>query len=85
VGVQNVAAAEKGAQTGEVKAEQVKDFGVHWAIVGHSERRNIFKETDEIVAQKIQRCQEQGMHAIVCIGEQLEERESGHTHDVLKV
>ena len=45
-----MAAAEKGAQTGEVKAEQVKDFGVNWAIVGHSERRNLFKETDEIVA-----------------------------------
>ena len=82
---QNVASAPKGEQTGEVKAEQVKDFGVNWAIVGHSERRQHFKETDEIVAMKVQRCQEHALNAIVCIGEQLEERESGHTHDVLKV
>ena len=85
VGVQNVAAAPKGEQTGEVKAEQIKDFGVNWAIVGHSERRQHLKETDEIVATKIQRCQENALNAIICIGEQLEERESGHTHDVLKV
>ena len=85
VGVQNLAAADKGAQTGEVKAEQVKDFGVNWALVGHSERRNHNKETDEIVAQKLQRCQEHGIVAIVCVGEHLEEREAGQTHEVLKM
>ena len=50
---QNVASAPKGEQTGEIKAEQIKDFGVNWTIVGHSERRQHAKETDEIVAMKI--------------------------------
>ena len=56
VGAQNVAASPTGAQTGEVSAEQLKDFGLHWVIVGHSERRGLFFEADEVVAQKLQRC-----------------------------
>ncbi len=62
----------------------IKDFGLQWAIVGHSERRNIFKETDEVVAAKVKRCQDHGLNAIVCIGEKLDERENGLTHDVLR-
>ena len=85
VGAQNVAAADKGAQTGEVSAEQVKDFGLNWAIVGHSERRGHFLETDEIVANKVHRCQDHGVNAILCIGERIEEREEGKTIDVLRV
>jgi triosephosphate isomerase len=81
---QNIAAETKKAQTGEIKAEQVHDFGVKWAIVGHSERRQHYLETNELVAEKVKRCQDYHLSAIVCIGERLEEREAGHTHDVLK-
>jgi len=81
---QNVAAEEKKAQTGEIKAEQVHDFGLKWAIVGHSERRQHYLETNDVVAEKVKRCQQNHLTAIVCIGEKLDEREAGQTHDVLK-
>lgn len=73
-----------GAYTGEVSAEQIKDFGINWAIIGHSERRVIFEETIDLVAKKIQRSQEQGLNAIVCVGEQNEQRLSGTTFKVLE-
>ena len=79
-----MASAASGSQTGETSAEQIKDFGLHWVIVGHSERRGHFKESDEIVAAKVKRCQENGINAIVCIGEKLEEREAVQTNDILK-
>ena len=82
---QNMHFEASGAFTGEVSAMMLTDIGIRTTLVGHSERRQHLKETDEIVAMKIQRCQENSLNAIVCIGEQLEERESGHTHDVLKV
>lgn len=63
-----------GAYTGEVSAEQLKDFGVEWVIIGHSERRNVFGETDEQVGLKVKRAQELGLNAIVCIGEHLDQR-----------
>jgi len=81
---QNVAAEGKKAQTGEIKADQVQDFGLKWALVGHSERRQHYLETNEVVAEKVKRCQECHLTAIVCIGEKLEEREAGQTHDILK-
>lgn len=83
--VENISSTKNGAYTGEVSAEQVKDFGLNWAIVGHSERRTLFGETNEVVAQKILRAQEAGLNAIWCIGETLKEREAGTTNDVLKV
>ena len=84
IAAQNIASAASGSQTGEISADQIKDFGLHWAIVGHSERRQYAKETDEIVAAKVKRCQEHGLNAILCIGERLEERENGLTHDILR-
>lgn len=84
VAAQNVSAHKNGAFTGEVSAEQIKDFGVHWAIIGHSERRSLFNETNEVVAQKVTRAQEAGLNTILCIGEQLAEREAGTTNEVLK-
>ena len=84
VAAQNVSAHKNGAFTGEVSADQVKDFGVNWAIIGHSERRSLFGETNEVVATKVTRAQEAGLNTILCIGEQLAEREAGTTNDVLK-
>ena len=84
VAAQNVSAHKNGAFTGEVSADQVKDFGVNWAIIGHSERRSLFGETNEVVATKLTRAQEAGLNTILCIGEQLAEREAGTTNDVLK-
>ncbi len=85
VAAQNVSAHKNGAFTGEVSAEQIKDFGVNWVIVGHSERRTLFGETNEIVATKVTRAQEAGLNTILCIGETLAEREENRTNDVLKV
>ena len=76
VAAQNVSATKNGAFTGEVSAEQIKDFGVNWTIVGHSERRTLYGETNEIVAHKVTRAQEAGLNAILCIGEQLAQREA---------
>ena len=73
-----------GAFTGEVSAEQLKDFEVEWCLIGHSERRTLYGETDEIIAQKIVKAQENGISAMVCVGEMLEQRENGTTNDVLK-
>ena len=69
VAAQNVSAHKNGAFTGEVSADQVKDFGVNWAIIGHSERRSLFGETNEVVATKLTRAQEAGLNTILCIGE----------------
>jgi len=75
---------ENGAFTGEISAEQLKNQGVHWVIIGHSERRSLFGETDEIMSHKVAKAQERGLKSIICIGELLEERESGKTNDVLR-
>jgi len=56
VGAQNIYTEPKGAFTGEISAEQLKDLGLHWTIIGHSERRTIFKETDELIAKKNSTC-----------------------------
>jgi triosephosphate isomerase len=84
VSSQNVSATKDGAFTGEVSAEQLTDFDLHWTLIGHSERRQHYGETDEIVAKKVTRAQEGGLSAIVCIGETLEQREGGQTADVVK-
>ncbi len=83
VGGQNVAAADQGAFTGEVSAGMLADLGCRWAIVGHSERRTLFGETDEVVAAKTHTALAQGIGVIVCVGESLEERERGLTEAVL--
>jgi triosephosphate isomerase (TIM) len=84
VASQNISASKNGAFTGEVSAEQILDFELQWTIIGHSERRAQQGETDEVVAKKVGRAQEVGLSALLCIGETLEQRESGSTNDVLK-
>ena len=81
---QDVSSHEAGAYTGEISAAMLKDFGVRYAIVGHSERRQYHGETDELVATKAQRALASGITPIVCVGETLAEREAGKTDEVVK-
>ncbi|MBS3998759.1 MAG: triose-phosphate isomerase [Hydrogenophaga sp.] len=83
-GSQDVSAHEQGAYTGEVSAAMLKDFGCRYAIVGHSERRQYHGETDAVVATKAQRALSMGITPIVCVGETLDERETGQTEAVVK-
>jgi triosephosphate isomerase len=83
-GAQDVSQHEAGAYTGEVSAAMLKDLGVRYAIVGHSERRQYHGESDALVALKAQRALASGVTPIVCVGETLAEREAGHTEEVVK-
>jgi triosephosphate isomerase len=82
-GVQNMHFADKGAFTGEVSAEMVKESGASYAIIGHSERRAIFGETDDMCAKKVLQADAFGIVPILCVGESLEQRESGSTTEVV--
>lgn len=84
VAAQDVSAHESGAFTGEVSASMLRDFGVGYALVGHSERRQYHGETDAIVAEKAQRALAAGITPIVCVGETLAEREAGDTEAIVK-
>ncbi|MBH1963785.1 MAG: triose-phosphate isomerase [Comamonadaceae bacterium] len=84
LGVQNVSMNENGAYTGDVSAEMLKDYGVRYAIVGHSERRQHQAENDVHVALKAKRALAAGITPIVCVGETLRERESGMTEFIVK-
>jgi triosephosphate isomerase len=79
VGGQNIFWEDKGAFTGEVSAPMLSDAGCRYVLIGHSERRQFFGETDAAVNKKIQAARRSGLSAIVCIGETLEEREAGKT------
>ncbi len=81
LGAQHCHWEEKGAYTGEISPHFLAKLNVQYVIVGHSERREIFGETDEMVAKKITAIQNLGMKPIVCVGETLEEREAGQTND----
>lgn len=81
---QNLFWEEKGAFTGEISAVMLKDVDCEYVIVGHSERRQYFGETDETVNKRIKAAHDAGLNVIMCVGETLEERESGKTFDVLK-
>ena len=83
VGAQNVAWAKEGAFTGEISGPMIVAVGATHAIVGHSERRQYFNETDETVLKRTQAALEFGLTPIVCVGERLEQRESGNTEAVL--
>lgn len=83
LGAQNVHFAEKGAYTGEISAAMLLEYGVKYVIIGHSERRQYFGETDETVNKRTHAALNAGLIPIVCIGETLEERESGKTEAVL--
>jgi triosephosphate isomerase len=84
LGAQNVYFENEGAYTGEISPLMLKDIGVEYVICGHSERRNIFKETDEMINRKVKKVIETGMNAILCVGEKLEEREKGQTFEVVE-
>jgi triosephosphate isomerase len=81
VGAQNVHSEEKGAYTGEVAPGMLEALKVRYVIVGHSERRQYFGETDDVVAKKVKSVFAHGMTPIVCVGETLDEREAGGTND----
>ena len=83
IGAQNLCLQVAGAWTGEVAGEMLIDLGAQWVIVGHSERRAAYGETDEIVAAKAERAIAAGLRPIVCIGETLEQREGGRTQQVV--
>jgi len=84
VGAQNLHWADNGAYTGEISGEMLQELGVDYVIIGHSERREYFAETDETVNKKIKAAFKYGLTPIVCVGEKLEEREAGRTKDVCK-
>ena len=84
LGAQDVSAHDKGAYTGEVSAAMLREFGVRYAIVGHSERRQYHGESDVLVADKAKAALAQGITPIVCVGETLAEREAGRTEEVVK-
>jgi triosephosphate isomerase len=81
---QNVFFEEKGAFTGEISAAMLEDLGCAYVVVGHSERRQYFHETDDTVNKRIRSSQKIGLGVIVCIGELLNERETGRTYEVLE-
>ncbi|XP_076274333.1 triose phosphate isomerase [Rhynchophorus ferrugineus] len=83
VAAQNCYKAEKGAFTGETSPAMLKDLGVNWVILGHSERRQIFGESDELIAEKVAFALSNGLKVIACIGETLQEREAGQTEAVV--
>ena len=83
-GAQNLSQYDKGAFTGEVSADMLNDFGCTYAIVGHSERRMLFGETSQIVAEKYAAAQRAGLIPILCVGETLEQRDSDVTEQVIE-
>ena len=83
VGAENVHWAEKGAFTGEISAKMLTELGVEYVIIGHSERRQYFGETDETVNMRVKAALAAGLKPIICVGELLEERESGKTAEVV--
>lgn len=82
-GAQNLSEQARGAYTGEVSAGMLQDFGCRYVIVGHSERRSLYGESDELVARKYSAAQAAGLTPILCVGELLAERESGVTEKVV--
>ena len=83
VGAQDVSEHQHGAFTGEVSADMLKDLGVKYVIIGHSERRQYFGETDFTVNKKVLAALEAGLHPIICVGESLEQRELGITMELI--
>ena len=83
VGAQNMYWEQQGAFTGEISTEMIKSTGATFVLIGHSERRQFFGEIDETVNKKLKAALQSGLNPIVCIGETLEERESGVTNDVV--
>eukprot|EP00917_Polyrhabdina_sp_WS-2016_P025184 GHVP01054262.1.p1 GENE.GHVP01054262.1~~GHVP01054262.1.p1 ORF type:complete len:250 (-),score=50.46 GHVP01054262.1:83-790(-) len=84
IACQNIYTEEKGGFTGEISASMLKDIGINWVIIGHSERRALFGETNEVVKKKVSIALEKGLSVILCIGETGEEKEKELTFTVLK-
>lgn len=84
IGAQNVSDEEKGAFTGEVSASMIASAGVTFAIIGHSERRNIYNETDAVINKKLKIGLAKGLNMILCCGETLEERNNGNLESVIR-
>lgn len=85
VGAENLYFEDKGAYTGEISADMLKDAGVNYVIMGHSERRGYFGETDADINKKLRKALEKGLTPIVCCGESLEQRESGICFDWIRM
>ena len=84
LGAQNLHFEKSGAYTGEISPGMLKEIGCNWVIIGHSERRQYFGCTDEIVNRKLKTAVSEGLKPVVCIGETLQERETGKTFDILR-
>jgi len=84
LGAQNVSEYESGAYTGELSVDMIKNAGCQYALVGHSERREIYKETNDVIASKFLAITKSDLTPVLCVGEKLEDRESGNTETVLK-
>ncbi len=83
-GIQNMYFEKEGAFTGEISPPMVKDTGCRWVLIGHSERRHVFGETDDMVNKKVLAAIAHGIEPMLCVGELLDEREKGVTNDVVK-
>ena len=83
IGAQNMHFEEKGAYTGEISPQMLKSINVEYVIIGHSERRQYYNETDETVNKKLKSAHKVGLKPIVCVGETLEQREEGKTSEVI--
>ena len=84
VGAQNMHFETEGAFTGEISAEMLNEIGIDYCIIGHSERRQYFAETDETVNLKLRKAYASGINPIMCVGENLKEREGGKAYDIVK-
>ena len=83
IGAQNCSDQEYGAYTGETSTDSLMEMGAHFTLVGHSERRSYYGETDEFINKKVQKALEKGLVPVLCLGETLEEREAGKTFDIV--
>lgn len=84
LGAQNIAAAEEGAHTGETSVLMLREIGVEVVIIGHSERRHLYGESDGVINSKLKLALSNGLESILCVGEKLEERESGEAESVVQ-
>lgn len=84
VGGQNLSEQEQGAFTGEISGDMLKDLGANYVLVGHSERRSLYNESNVLVAEKFAKALEKGLVPVLCVGETLEQRENGTTMEVVK-
>jgi len=82
VAAQNCYKVEQGAFTGDISPAMIKDNGCNWVILGHSERRHVFGESDQLIGEKVEHALKTGLHVLPCIGEKLEERQAGKSDEV---